>query len=71
MKAQDISLNKKINARGTHEQEKQYLFPDLYGHKSVTRNTKGFYKWFERWLKREEKSLHRLRFTTFKQETLP
>lgn len=46
------SLHAKIKNKGYHEQERQYLFPSLYGSKSVTRNTMGQYKTFDRQLRR-------------------
>lgn len=46
-----IDLLKKIKAKGSYEQEKQYLFPALYSNKAVTRNTRGEFSQFDRNLK--------------------
>lgn len=43
-----INLNKKISLKGRDEQELQYLFPTLYSNKSVTNNTKGVFKQFDK-----------------------
>ena len=46
------TLSKKIYLKGRDEQELQYMFPSLYGNKSVTNNTKGQFITFDRQLKR-------------------
>lgn len=57
-----MNIFKVIEIKGFYEQEKQYLFPSLYGHKSVTRNTRGMYKHFHRELMKREKLEFRTRF---------
>lgn len=42
----NLSLTKKIRAKGRDEQELQYLFPSLYGNKRVTKNTIKAYREF-------------------------
>jgi hypothetical protein len=42
------NLNNKIRLKGRDEQELQYMFPSLYGHKAVTKNTKGVFTQFDR-----------------------
>lgn len=43
---------RRIKTKGWNEQERQYLFPSLYGNKAVTRNTRGQFVNFDRQLKR-------------------
>jgi hypothetical protein len=57
-----MSIFKVINTRGYYEQEKQYLFPALYGNKAVTRQTKGMYKHFHRELIKRKNLEFRTRF---------
>jgi hypothetical protein len=45
-------LISKIRTKGWNQQERQYLFPSLYGQKAVTRNTRGQFATFERQLRR-------------------
>ena len=43
-----MELLKKIATRGFYEQERQYLFPALYGSKAVTKNTIEWYRQCDR-----------------------
>jgi hypothetical protein len=49
-------LNKLITHRGSHQQEIQYLFDDLYGSKAVTRQTRGRWKHMDREIKKRERN---------------
>lgn len=42
----------KIKTKGWNEQERQYLWPSLYGNHAVTKNTRGQWKTFDRQLQR-------------------
>ena len=44
-----------IRRKGNKEQEKQFLFPTLYGNKAVTRNTIGEWRHMDNRIKREIK----------------
>lgn len=45
-------LIKKIRTKGWNEQERQYLWPSVYGSKALTRNTIGQFITFHRQLRR-------------------
>lgn len=42
-----ILLFNKIKRKGRDEQERQYMFPSLYGNKAVSKRTKGIFKEFD------------------------
>lgn len=47
------NLNNKIRLKGRDEQELQYMFPSLYGHKAVTKNTKGVFAQFDKYISKK------------------
>lgn len=55
-----IILFNKIKRKGRDEQERQYLFPTLYGQKALNRAEIGAWKQFENKLKRKTK--HDIKF---------
>jgi hypothetical protein len=57
-----ILLFNKIKNKGRHEQEKQFLFPTLYGSKAVTRNEKGAWKQVENYLNKKTKREKKFKF---------
>lgn len=52
MNALQKRLLQRIKTKGWNEQERQYLFPSLYGRKAVTKNTIGVFASFDRNLTR-------------------
>lgn len=58
-------LLSRIRTRGWNEQEKQYLFPSLYGRKAVTKNTIGIFVTFDRQLKRGKYSPYSTKLAKF------
>jgi hypothetical protein len=54
------TLHKKINARGYYEQEKQFLFPSLYGSKAVRKQTAGRSRHAHRELIKRDKAERRV-----------
>jgi len=50
-----MNLHVKINTKGRDEQEKQYLFPGLYGQKALHKNEIGAWLQMEKYLKNKHK----------------
>lgn len=60
-----MNINKIIETKGYYEQEKQFLFPGLYGNNAVTKNTKGMYINFHRELLKRDKLGNKLKYSTY------
>lgn len=58
-----MNLHVKINTKGRDEQEKQYLFPALYGQKALNRNEIGVWVNMEKYISRKHKQ--ELKFRIF------
>lgn len=58
-----IELFNNIKRKGRDEQERQYLFPGLYGQKALTRSERGAWKNFEREV--QKRTLREIKFRIF------
>lgn len=56
-----IILFNKIKRKGRDEQERQYLFPTLYGQKALSKTEIGAWKQFENEVKKRTKQERRFR----------
>lgn len=58
-----MNIHTKINTKGRDEQEKQYLFPGLYGQKALHKNEVGAWVNMEKYLNKKHKQ--ELKFRVF------